>query len=170
MSDKPAEMREAVNVLAGEDIIIGVTPETFAPDLNITRAEAAAFIVRLLGFDLDIPEESGYYSDVTASDWFYCEVYVSDRNNIITGFETEFLPYEHMIREDIFALAADVLKRGSDSESDIEAEAEREEDSLALVISENLVLPRRDGRLAPDENMTRGDFAVMLYRLYKKFN
>jgi len=37
---------------------------------------------------------------------------------------------------------------------------------IALATRENIIVPRVDGRFAPNDTMTRGDAALILHRLY----
>ena len=195
ISTKPKEMQNAVNILASNGIIIGVSKDLFAPDRAVTKAEAAAFIVRMLDYfgKLETPAGSDtidfdYFTDVRPYNWFHKEVYAAAENHLMSGIsETKFEPNGKMSREGIFDLAADILTQYSDCElKDGErgldyvskftdkhefltaAASEKYMDRLGLLVKEGLVLNRIDGRLALNETMTRGDFAVMLYRLFNK--
>jgi hypothetical protein len=189
-------MRNSINILASKGIIIGVTEDLFAPSKTITKAEAAAFIVRLLDYygKIESPKkltggDLGYFKDVRNSDWFYKEVYAAVKNNIVDGTGGSFYPNGRISRLTIFEIAAEMLKKhaGINLESDengldylllftdkyeflFAIPREKFTNSMGLVIKEELVLWRIDGRLALEETMTRGDFAVMLYRLFNKMS
>jgi len=196
ISNKPKEMQNAVNILASKNIIFGITENLFAPDKTLTKSEAAAFVVRMLDYlgKIESPDdltkdELDYFTDVTESDWFYREVYSAVKNNFITGAsEALFIPNGEMSRWGIFEDIAcailtkysglaleegenglDYLKNFTDKHEFLFA-ATREKfmNDMGLAVKEGLVLRRIDGRLALDETMTRGDFAVMLYRLFEK--
>jgi len=194
ISNKPEEMKNAVNILAEKGIIIGMTKNLFAPDKEITKAETAAFIVRTLvyfgkienpgqlnGGDLD------YFNDVRKSNWFYKEVYSAAKNHIMDGTGGSFYPNGKMSRGSIFEIISEISKKyagmklangeyGLDYLANFTDKYEfltapaRENfmNDIGLIIKEELVLRRIDGRLALNETMTRGDFAVMLYRLFNK--
>ncbi|MCL2771813.1 MAG: S-layer homology domain-containing protein [Oscillospiraceae bacterium] len=193
ISKKPQEMQNAIHFLESKNIIKGESDNLFAPDKPVTQAEVAAFTVRLLeyfGISMDLNNAKlDYFTDVKKSDWFYNEAYKADQFNIINGTSsTSFAPNAEMSREVIFDIATHILTTyanckfpdGGESIDYIRgfadgyeflfaASTEESRAEIAFPIKEGLILKRIDNRLAFDETMTRGDFAILLYRMFEKF-
>ncbi|MDR1217662.1 MAG: S-layer homology domain-containing protein, partial [Oscillospiraceae bacterium] len=69
IADKSDEMRRAVRVLTSCGLMDGADERSFLPDREITRAEFASVMLRVMGL-LDESAESRF-TDVLHSDWFY---------------------------------------------------------------------------------------------------
>ncbi|TVQ94036.1 MAG: hypothetical protein EA397_02690 [Deltaproteobacteria bacterium] len=60
-------------------------------DDDITRAEAATVLVRLLGLSTSLPEgDTAYFRDVMPSDWFFESAHATRRAGIFFGSENHF--------------------------------------------------------------------------------
>ena len=92
---------EYVLMMADAGFIKGKTPTTFAPDDNITRAEFATLLYRMVGE----PEVEGMtepFSDVSEKDWFYKEVVWAYNAGVINGVtKTSFAPNKNVTREQV---------------------------------------------------------------------
>lgn len=77
---------------------------------EITRAEAAAMLMRLFG----IKAEEGYelpFVDVAVDDWYYGVVSAAYKSGIINGdSKTTFSPYRNVTREEFTCMAARAVK------------------------------------------------------------
>ena len=80
-----ASYADAVNLLSNLGIINGYEDGTFRPDNTVTRAEAAAMIVRMLGLDDEVEQGETMFTDVKADDWASGYVNVAAANGIING-------------------------------------------------------------------------------------
>ena len=179
ITDKSREMQEAINVLASKGIINGTTTTTFGPDGRITRAEIAALVVRTLSL-LD-QNADGRFSDVSRSDWFFGAVGSAKRHGIVNGTSpTTFTPRNTILKEQIVAICARTLKSVMNyrnpsnvpgilsSYTDSTSIAQWGLDDIALATRENLIVRRTDGRFNGSTTMTRGDAAIILYRMFMK--
>ena len=171
-------MQDAINVLASKGIINGTTATTFGPDGRITRAEIAALIVRTLS-KLD-PDADGRFSDVRRSDWFFGAVGSAQRHGIVNGTSpTTFAPLSNILKDQIVAVCARTLRAEMKYRSpsnvsgvlsvytDSASIAQWGREDIALATRENLV-GRTDGAFNGGATMTRGDAAVVLYRMFMK--
>lgn len=82
------------------------------PYENITRAEAAAMIMRVIGLE-NMPEANGVirFEDVSINDWFYSAVMSAYKCGIIEGISNGFFePYRAVTREEITVMTARALK------------------------------------------------------------
>ena len=179
ISGKSKEMQDAISILASKGIINGTTATTFSPDGTITRAEIAALIVRTLS-KLD-PNADGGFTDVGRSDWFYGAVGSARRHGIVNGTSpTTFAPRSNIQKDQIVAICARTLRtemRYRDpanvsgilsAYSDAASIAQWGREDIALATRENLVVRRTDGNFNGSATMTRGDAAVILYRMFMK--
>lgn len=177
ISTKSAEMQKAIRYLASKDIIAGKTATTFEPNGSINRAEIATLLVKALG-KLD-PSAAASFTDVTKSNWYYTAAASSQKRGLIKGFEDQtFRGITSINKVQIVAVSSRVLtsemkyKTPSDPQaylakySDTVSNWARPE--VALATRENLVLSRKDGTFSGDKNMTRGDAAIIIYRLFQR--
>ena len=178
IKDKSAEMQNAIKTLAAKGIINGTSETTFSPDASISRAEIAALIVRTLS-KLD-PNEDGGFVDVTKDNWFFGVAGSSRKHGIINGYEDNtFRGNNVILKEQIIAVTARVLRNEMNyktpenvSEYLTYTDAENlpgwAKEDIALAEMANIVLQRVDGQFVPQDEMTRGDAAIILMRLFNK--
>ena len=179
ISSKSKEMQNAINVLASKGIITGTTATTFSPDGAITRAQIAALIMRALS-KLDANANGGF-TDVKTGDWFYGAVGSAKRHGIVNGTsETTFDPNSIIQKDQIVAICARTLrgemkyKDPSNASSILSAYSDSgsiagwAQIEVALATRENMIVKRTDGNFNGTSTMTRGDAAIILYRLFMK--
>ena len=174
---KSAEMQKAIRYLASKGIIGGTSETTFSPDGTISRAEIAALIVRSLGKLNSAAKPT--FSDVTAKNWYYATAASSQKAGLINGYEDNtFRGGIPINKEQIVAVSARVLKTemGYKAPSNPSSYLSKYSDTVvgwaqpevALATKENLVAYRKDGTFSGAKNMTRGDAAVIIYRLFQR--
>ncbi len=179
IQNKAQEMQRAIKVLASKGIINGTTATEFSPDKHISRAEIAALIVRTLS-KLDLNADGGF-SDVSKSDWFCAAAGSAKNNGIMNGTSaTIFEPRSSIKKDQIVAVAARTLrsemryKNPSDIESYLGTYKDRAaipawgSTDIAMATRENLVMQRSDSKFGPNSTMTRGDAAIVLYRMFMR--
>lgn len=95
---------QAVGLLSSIGIIVGYEDGTFGPNRSITRAEAAAVMVRALGMERDAKNSAGptNFSDVAAKHWASGYINVATSVGVIIGFpDGTFHPEENVTYEQI---------------------------------------------------------------------
>ncbi len=176
IASKSAEMQNAIRYLASKGIINGTSETTFSPDGSISRAEIAALIVRALG-KLDSTATASF-ADVTTADWYYSAAASSQKNGIIKGYEDNtFKGKNPIVKQEIVAVAARVLKNEMHYKEPANTQtylakysdtvAAWAQPEVALATRENLIVYRVDGTFSGTKNMTRGDAAIIIYRLFQ---
>ncbi len=97
---------------AERGIIHGNEKGEAKPFDNVTRAEAAAIVMRAIGLeDMEVPASNNPFKDVGESDWFYSVVMSAYSCGIIKGdSETTFSPERDVTREEIVVM----ITRGID--------------------------------------------------------
>ena len=179
IQSKSAEMQEAIRVLSSKGIINGTSPTEFSPDSTITRAQIAQLITKTLS-KLDANANGGF-TDVKTSDWFYGAAGSAKAHGIMSGTsETTFSPNVNISKDQIVAVSARVLRNemNYNNPSNVSSMLNKYSDGssvpdwaktdVALATQLNLVVQRTDGSFSPAITMTRGDAAIILYRMFMK--
>lgn len=92
--------------LAEKGVIRGDEEGRALPFDNVTRAEAVAMIMRVLGVNKSGEKSSGF-DDVNPDDWFFDDVVNAKNYGIITGDdENTFSPYRNVSNEEMVAMAS----------------------------------------------------------------
>ena len=177
ISSKSTEMKEAIKYLAARGIINGTGGTNFSPDGSISRAELTALVVRALG-KVDSKATTSF-RDVTKANWFYAPVASSQRLGYINGFEDNtFRGTITINKEQIVVIAARVLgsemnyKTPTNTATYLSKYSDTvvswAQPQVALATRENLVVYRTDGTFSGAKDMTRGDAAIIIYRLFQR--
>lgn len=125
------------------------------------------------------PKATADFTDVTKKDWYYSAAASSQQHGIIKGFEDNtFRGTTSINKIQIVAVASRVLisemkyKMPSDISSYLskysDGIAKWAQSEVALATKENLVVYRTDGTFSGDKTMTRGDAAIIIYRLFQR--
>ncbi|SHK28852.1 S-layer homology domain-containing protein [Paramaledivibacter caminithermalis] len=167
--------KDAVEIMVCKGIVNGRTDTKFDPHENITRAEFAALITRMLGYK---SESDDYipFEDVDEGSWYYKAVAVAYKNGLINGrSERTFDPKGNITRQEMTKIIAKVLQKESvdlaeDKKinffKDIKDIAPWAQASVELAARKGIVTGNEEGRFAPTEKANRVQAVVMLYRLY----
>lgn len=171
------EMQRSIRVLASQGIVNGTGNNQFSPSDTIDRASAATIFVRTLR-RLN-PNADGGFDDVNPTDWFFGSVGSAAQIGLMQGTgDNRFNPHLVIPRDQLTALSARVLREDMRYNNptnpmdylwiynDIEYFADWSLTDIALATRENLVMRRADGLFLPETPVTRGEMAVMLYRVY----
>lgn len=168
--------KPSIEALAARDIIQGMDADTYAPALNITRADFVAMLVRTLELKASV---TGNFKDVNSGDYYYEALGTAKELKIIEGTgDGIFHPKEKISRQDMFTITARALSTVRNMKMTGSAEvlagfADRAKvaayaaDSLAGMVKEGLI--QGDGQaLNPEGNATRAEVAVFMYRILNK--
>lgn len=170
--------QEAVEALASKGAVKGTLPNSYSPELSITRADAVVMIMRLL--DLRA-ESSSAFKDVAPSVYFDKDVNAAQALGIVRGTGSgEFRPKQPVTRQEMMVMidnamraAGKELSGGSGEALSGYADASQvsafARASAARVISAGL-FQGYGGYLQPSSPITRAEAAVALYRLYDIIN
>lgn len=167
--------KQAIEAMAARDVIKGVTADSYAPQQSISRADFITLLVRALGLQAEV-DTGAAFSDVEANAYYYNELAIAKTLGIVTGYsDSSFKPAQEISRQDMMVLAARALAAagkeldangslGSFSDSDNVAQYAQEQ-AAALVKAG--IVNGKDGKLAPQDTLTRAESAVILYRIWK---
>ncbi|MDQ6418780.1 endo-1,4-beta-xylanase [Paenibacillus sp. LHD-117] len=173
LSNVPWAM-QAIEAMAARGIIKGISEDTFSPSDSIKRADFIALLVRALELQGSVEIEE-MFSDVLATDYYYDELAIAVELGIVSGFgDGTFRPDNAISRQDMMVLAARALAAAGmslegggslDAYSDAATVSEYAVDSAAS-LSESGIVNGKNGKLAPNDSLTRAEAAVILYRIW----
>ena len=175
--------REAVETLAAREIINGMTAECFEPDATMTRAQYAAIIVKALGLKPDSQAAAGF-TDVPEGSWFAAFVGTACAYGIVQGRgDGTFDPQGTINRQEAAvmtaraaalcgmdtALDATGIRQYIAQFTDYVQVSKWARESVAFCFKAGiLVSDEFDENIEPGESITRGEVALMVYRLLLK--
>ncbi len=166
--------KEYIEELVEAGILKGVSEDSFAPDLNVSRAEFCTMIYRALGLASSGGEQK--FNDVTADKWYYESVQAVAEKGIINGDGQNFNPEREMTRQEM----AKVIW-GAISDKVVEPTVQAGEYNDAAQISDwakdainslsvYKVLEGSDGEFRPLASMTRAEAAAVISRVLRLIN
>ncbi|MBD2863369.1 fibronectin type III domain-containing protein [Paenibacillus oceani] len=173
--------KDTVNDMGSRLIVGGIGDSLFNPDMDITRAEFAAILVKGLGLK---PEKGTVpFPDVHAADWYSEAILTAYANKLISGFDDgTFRPTDKITREQAMVIIANAmkitgLKAKQTSQADgvlpgSFADAHRVAEWAASGVTDSLqagiVTGRNDSLLAPEAFITRAEVVVMIRKLLQR--
>ena len=173
------QAQHAIRQLTSREIMRGAAEGYFNPNDPITRTEVAATIV--MAFDMLDQSAQSSFSDLDTLQWYYLAIATAEQAGLIAGFEGGvFRGYLDIPKDQLVVMAANTLmeRMGYHAPADIESILERfldrpqlatwSEDGIALASASNVLIYRADSLFAPQSTMTRGDAAVVLYRVFSR--
>ncbi|MCL2031287.1 MAG: S-layer homology domain-containing protein [Oscillospiraceae bacterium] len=161
--------REAAGFALTSGLMVGDELYRFLPDVNITRSQLAAILMKL---NLGAETAEGFeteYEDVGGA-WFAdAVVYVSERG-LMGGYGGFFRPHDPLTREQIafvLARALNLVVTIEDREpSDIGAADPAFADAVRAVFTEGIMVGN-DGRFDPKGEFSRLELAGLLMNLHR---
>ncbi len=158
---------EPVLWMADEDITEGVAENEFGPDLEVTRAQFAAFVHRFAGEP--VPIEPNGFNDVPDGAWFDAPVSWMKENGITTGTSpTTYSPGMSVTRGQLatflYRLAGKPSVESSEQFDDVPP-GQYFTDAVAWMVTFGITNGTGPTTFSPDELVTRGQIAAFLYRL-----
>jgi len=166
---------EAVRSLSSKGIIKGRTEKEYAPNENITRGEFAVLISRMMKYDEEGNKELPF-KDVSKDKWYYKSVCAVYGEGLIDGKTKEiFEPQANITNEEMAKIIGNILKNNFYREQKEEEIKYTDADEISDWARKGVAIGKYNGifegldenSFNPKEKATRGNTAVMLYRLYE---
>ncbi len=162
----------AINELVGQGILKGYEDGNFMPDQDVTRAEAVKIALLGLGISTegaaDLPPLQ--FSDVSSTDWFYDYLKIAVKKGIVKGYDDgTYKPSQTVNRAEAVKLV--LVASGIAAVPAVEnAFVDTPFDSwfgafAAYSRAFNIEPAQTDGRWHPEQNMSRGMVAELVYRM-----
>lgn len=142
------------------------------PADDITRAEVSVIINKILASSNKADISS--FSDVNSSNWFYDAMAKIVKTGILSGSGNQLMPNKEITRQEAFSLLARIFGITNGGESALEGFADKDEvaswakGALAAMVEAGYV-SGNDGKLNPNDNITRAEFAQVLSNIGCKY-
>ena len=162
----------AIDSLAAQGIVVGISANTFSPEDNITRADYILMVTRMMGISTSF---SSNFADVSPGKYYYNAIGMAKQLGLVQGDQYNlFNPEASITREDMFTIMYNILqikgkiaaKNSSilDNYSDV-----GNIDSYAKTAMESLasagLITGVDNTVCPQNNATRAETSMFLYRV-----
>ena len=167
-----------IELMVAHHVVDGMTPTSFDPTGEVTRAQFAAMVARALG--LNISATSTAFSDVPSSAWFAGDVAAAVKAGIVKGYpDGTFRPNANITREEMAAMMVRAMRAAGQPSTILSqqvsgvlsAYADRSavegwaQTDLAIAIQQNIVKGMTPTTLVPTADASRAQGAVMIKRL-----
>lgn len=176
--------KDEINDMGSRMVVSGDGNGNYAPDRDITRAEFAAIVVKALGLQPG-GKENNPFGDVKGTDWFAESVSAAYEYGIVAGDDNNlFRPQNKITREQAMTMAGRAMDvTGLKTEEEIASvDAEKvlaayidagqvsnyAKSGAAACIDSGIINGKGTNRIAPKENITRAEVAVIIKRLLEK--
>lgn len=173
LNNQSKQVENAINNLHKGEIIKGVTQTEFMPNKEITRAEISVLLLRMTGKENE--KEKSVFGDVTPDKWYYNIAGISQKYGIIEGYDDNTFHGEEAVSDVQLAVLAAMTLRNEGTA--IEPEKKKEVNlnnipewartDVEYAYNYNLVT-EDEIKSFSNKPMTRGEAAVILYRLYNE--
>ncbi|MCX7749486.1 MAG: S-layer homology domain-containing protein [Clostridia bacterium] len=177
--------RDSIEVLASRSMISGMGNGLYKPEMNITRAQMAKMISGALDANTaktfyEQGKNSGtktIFTDVAENSPYNAYIQRVAKLKIMTGYNGKFRPNDIITREEIAAIAIRMLddKQTIDKAAlgklfykDIQKVSTWALGYLNLAEQRGLMKGYKNGDFKPAEGVTRGEAAVVMYRLLEQ--
>jgi hypothetical protein len=174
-----------INDMGSRMVVNGASNGLFEPDRDITRAEFATIMVRALGLKPEIGTNPNPFTDVKASDWYRDFVKTAYEYKLISGYSADkFGPMDEITREQAMTMITRAMKitglKVDFANEEIDKlladfgdgvqTADYAKSSIGACVKTGIVTGRNGNMIAPKDNITRAEVAVIVQRMLQKSN
>lgn len=172
-SDVPSDhwAYEAITRAQAAGIMQGRSESEFGLGESVTRAEFAAMLDRLMGWELTTPAQASY-SDVAPSAWYYDEVETAKAHGAIPDSDS-FQPDTAISREDMAVWLVNALgyQTLAEQNSDLSmpfTHVTTNRGAIAMAYDFGIIQGKSDTSFDPQGTAKREEAAAMMMRLYDR--
>ncbi len=165
-----------VNGLSDKGVITASADGKFHPGDPVTRAQLAAWLVKVLGIENQPVAPTPSFKDVKPSDWFFKPVEIIRQNNYISGYADGFRPGQYIQKAEVITILSRTLNLPAPDEAQMSAQLAQFKDAgaipdwarsgIAQAASAGIIVNHPDAQvIKPTAIATRGETAAILSRL-----
>ena len=165
-SDLPQDWsKDAVSYAIDNGLLVGYEGKVF-PTNNLSRAELASIVNRILG--TSEKADISAFTDVPAGKWYVADLAKAVNAELLFGAGTKLSPEAAVSREAAFAILARAFKLSTTSTTALDKFidkgdiAEYFKSDIAALVEAGYV-KGSNNKLFPKQNITRAEFAQVLY-------
>ncbi len=166
--------KPAMEAAVENGLLVGIGGGEIGPQKNVTRAEMAAVMVRAFG--ATTKADVSKFTDLDSSKWYYNSIASAVQMGAICGVSnTEMAPEDYITREQVFSILARILALESNNSAVLNKFSDAGNiSSWALstvipMVERGYVAGDDLGRFNPKANITREEFAQVMYSTIKKY-
>lgn len=175
-SDVPSDgwaapyIEEAVSL----GVISGYGGGVFGYGDTVTRAQFAAMLVRLFGWETVSPDTSTFTDNADKTAWYYDEVETADAHGAVTADTARFRPNDAITRSEmavmlVRALGYDTLAKSLGSTAVLPfTDVTEDRAYIAMAYDFGIINGMSATTFAPDASATREQAAAMMIRLHDR--
>ncbi|MEN6327923.1 MAG: S-layer homology domain-containing protein [Syntrophomonas sp.] len=160
--------KNTIEVMLARQVVSGVNANEFAPDRNITRAEFATLLTRVLKLTEKGSDQT--FSDVAQTDWYADYVCKAAKIGAINGYAGQFRPNDLINRQEMATMAMNAYKYKNGKLDSSNELTFVDKDNISPWAMEavkgayniGVIKGRGAGEFAPLEKATRAEATVML--------
>lgn len=168
------EEARAIDYVVSAGLFNGTSGTNFSPQMDMSRAMFATVLARLYGANVDGTNESGFY-DVPMNSWYGPSIAWAAEKGYVTGVdEGIFAPDRALTRQELMTMIyrfAESVGVDVNMTGDLQSYADRSkvaswaEDAMSWAVSIGLIKGQPGGLLAPAQNISRIEAAIILERM-----
>lgn len=172
--------KEPISKIVRAGYMVGRTDTSFSPQENLTRAEMAAVLNRILPIKAT---EISKFNDIKGNEWYAQSIINMTSAGILGGYEgNTFRPKENIKRSEVMALLTRVAKYNDEHQPVEDADAiladykdlasvpQWAKQDIAWCVQEGIVGGDNKGNLNANAYITRAEIAAVLSRVLKLEN
>jgi len=171
-SDMPDDWSTPALENAVNNGLLGGIDGKLMPDSNLTRAQMAAVINRAFG----ATEKANIsnYTDVATDAWYYADMARAVEMKTFEGSANKLYPGDNITREEAFVVLARAFKLSGGNASVLDKFSDKAQicswakDGIASLVAAGYA-EGANGKLNPDANITRAEFAQIMNNLLSKY-
>ncbi|MBB5174574.1 S-layer homology domain-containing protein [Texcoconibacillus texcoconensis] len=162
--------KQEIQTLVDAEVITGYPDDTFKPDNNIDRADAATMFTRALDLDEPTDQTETNFTDIDEDAYYTDAVHLTTAAGIFQGnTHNEFNPTNPLTREEmatVLVRSFDLEPKAKDNDTltDIQEANHSHQENIITLYHHGLTEGRSNNQYEPKANVTRAEFAVFLHR------
>lgn len=155
--------KPAVQYLLENEIAKGTSDTTFGTTNSITRGDAAVMIANVLGLDTENAENAGF-EDLNSR--VAGAVNALFEAKIVSGkTETEFKPQDNITRQEMAKIITNAYKlEAGDTKNEFTDVNSNWDEFVDALVENEITFGKTADLFAPTQNVTRGEFALFMFR------
>jgi hypothetical protein len=165
-----------INRLSDKGVIPASTDGKFQPDQPVTRAQLAAWLVKVLGLENQPVPKVSSFADVKPADWYFKPVEIIRQNNYISGYADGFRPNQFIQRAEVMTILSRTLNMPAPDAAAVSSELAKYSDGnkvpewaktgVAMASIAGVCVNDKDPSLLnPTAIATRGETVALLSKL-----
>ena len=161
---------EAMNTWADRGVLQGDANGSLNPTANITRAELAVILDRIMGYQV---KAANTFADVQAGAWYADAVLKASAAGVLQGDGVNARPGATITRQEAMVMLARVMKLSGEAGATAGYTDQGQIASWALDAVKSMAakgyVKGSDGKIMPAANITRAEIAVMLDNMFAAY-